>query len=69
LYVEFLEVGNGGPIAHKEFVKKYKFCLKGMSPKHVQVPRDLMTMEVVKYFGLVPIIMVIVMFFVRTLCS
>ncbi len=69
MYAKLLEMGDGGPIAHKEFVEQYKFCLVGMSPKHVQMPRDLTIKKVAKYFGPVHNKNGYSYFFVRTLCS
>ncbi len=50
LYVELPEIGNDGPITRKEFAKKIELCTTSMSPKHVQIPQDISTKEVAKYF-------------------
>ncbi len=38
LYMEPLEIGDGGPITQKEFVERFALCVIGMNPKHIKIP-------------------------------
>jgi len=51
LYVEPFKIGDGGPIAQKEFAKRFVLCAISMNPKHIKIPPDILVEEVVKYFG------------------
>jgi hypothetical protein len=38
LYMEPLEIGDGGPITQKEFAKRFALCAIGMNLKHIKIP-------------------------------
>jgi hypothetical protein len=41
LYVIVPKLNNKGPISYKEFTKRYKLCVEGLSPKCVTITKDL----------------------------
>jgi hypothetical protein len=51
LYVEVLEIGDGGAISQRQFTKCYGLSSKGPSLKCVRVPQDITLKEVSKFFG------------------
>ncbi len=53
MYAKVPKLSNGGLISQGEFAKCYEFCLEGVSPKKVRIPRDVTMEEVHKFFGLV----------------
>lgn len=53
LYVEVLEISDGSPISRNFFVKIYGLSAKGMSPKRIRIPKDLIVEEVSNFVGLI----------------
>ncbi len=51
LYVSILQLENCGLISKKEFVKKYELCSKGLNPKCVKVPRDIILEDISKFLS------------------
>jgi hypothetical protein len=51
LYKTFLELGDGMPINHREFVEWYGHSLEGLSPKRIRIPRNVTMEEIHKCFG------------------
>ncbi len=40
-----------GPLKCKEFVEWYGLSSKGLSPKRIKIPRNIIMEEIQKYFG------------------
>jgi hypothetical protein len=53
LYAEVpnLFSSNGICSFTKDFAKKYDLCYKGMSPKHIKIPKDCTKEKIEKLFG------------------
>jgi hypothetical protein len=53
LYVPIPKLGDGSPMSKKDFIKKYDFYCQGLSPKCVEVSRDISLEDIDKIFGLI----------------